>query len=88
MRYPKFIIRLAALLTAGFPISSVCAQNQSPFSFDEIAAVLASHPLPEVESLLMPDGVVLAYRHYAASRRAQGIVILYHGAGLHSGAGY
>ena len=86
--YRQPVVRIVAFLTVCLLISSVYAQNRTSVSFDEIAAVANGYPLSEVESLSIPDGIALAYRHYAANGDARGVVIVYHGAGLHSGAGY
>jgi alpha-beta hydrolase superfamily lysophospholipase len=60
--------------------------SEIPFSFEELASArrIAKPPLQRIRA---SDGVELAYRAYVP-RDPQGVLVLYHGGGAHSGAGY
>ena len=60
--------------------------TEASFSIQELREA-APVSLPDAETLAASDGVVLAYRRYAAAS-PRAALLFFHGGGAHSGAGY
>lgn len=68
-------------------LAQAAAAEPVPFSFAELWAAPARQ-IPAPQYLPASDGVRLAYRAYLPAQSPKAVLVFYHGAGLHSAAGY
>lgn len=77
----------AAQLSPGLARAEAPASEPMPFSFAELWAASPLQPAPP-QTFIASDGLRLAYRSYLPAGAPKAVMVFYHGAGLHSGAGY
>lgn len=82
---------VAALVACSMQMTSTPAladaSEPMPFSFAELWAAPPLQPAA-LQTFTASDGEWLAYRVYLPARAPSAVLVFYHGAGLHSGAGY
>ena len=84
MTFVPFALCIAAVLSAGCAISRSGAGEESAISFEYVGQTAVPAPIEWIEA---SDGTELALRRYVPEA-PEATIILFHGGGAHSGAGY